>query len=168
MARNCPWNKCYFCPAHKGEKFSLRTEKEVLGEIGLLAEAPGAELVKTVFLQDADALIIPAEKLAVLLRAVRQAFPGLERITAYARSATLCHRDVSALKTLKEAGLTRIHVGVESGSDEVLEAIKKGVSAAHRTDKRPQDEPFIRARGQPAARSRPPARHHRPLPGADP
>lgn len=134
MARNCPWNKCYFCPAYKGEKFSLRTEKEVLGEIGLLAEAPGAELVKTVFLQDADALIIPAEKLAVLLRAVRQAFPGLERITAYARSATLCHRDVSALKTLKEAGLTRIHVGVESGSDEVLEAIKKGVSAAQQLD----------------------------------
>jgi len=130
LVRNCPWNKCLFCPAYKGEKFSLRCEKEILAEIALLAAEPGAEAVRTVFLQDADALIMPAEPLAAVLRAVRRAFPGLERVTAYARSATLCLREVGALKVLKEAGLTRIHVGVESGSDETLAFVKKGVTAA--------------------------------------
>lgn len=134
VVRNCPWNKCLFCPAYKGEKFSLRDPGEILAEIEALAGQPGAERVKTVFLQDADALILPAAKLAEVLRGLRRAFPGLERVTAYARSATLCHRDAAALKTLKEAGLDRIHVGVESGSDETLEFIKKGVSAAQQLD----------------------------------
>ena len=54
------------------------------------------------------------------------ALPILERITTYARSHTLVRRSVDDLKELREAGLTRVHVGMESGCDAVLEDIQKG------------------------------------------
>lgn len=134
VARNCPWNRCHFCPAYKGEKFSLRGMEEIEAEISQIASEPYAGLVKTVFLQDADALIMPVEKLVTVLGHIRRALPGLERITAYGRSGTLVRRKVSDLGRLREAGLTRIHVGLESGSDEVLESVHKGVTAAQQLE----------------------------------
>ncbi len=85
--------------------------------------------MKSVFLQDANSLVMKPEQLLEVLRHLRMRFPGVERITSYARSHTLARMKDADLKALREAGLNRIHVGLESGADEVLEMTRKGVTA---------------------------------------
>ena len=129
VTRNCPWNQCLFCPAYKGVKFSKRTVEEVRKDIDSMAnelrDYPG---VKTAFLQDADSLILPADDLIAILDHLKERFPKIERITTYARARTLSHKSVDDLRRLKQAGLTRIHTGMESGSTRVLKMIKKGMT----------------------------------------
>ena len=129
VTRNCPWNQCLFCPAYKGVKFSKRTVEEVKKDIDSMAnelrDYPG---VKTAFLQDADSLILPTDDLIAILDHLKERFPKIDRITTYARARTLSHKSVDDLRRLKQAGLTRIHTGMESGSTRVLKMIKKGMT----------------------------------------
>ncbi len=84
---------------------------------------------KTVFLQDADTPIMPTDQLVEVIRYLREVFPGIERITSYARSKTISRKKPEELSQLRRAGLARLHVGMESGDDEVLKYIDKGVTA---------------------------------------
>ncbi|MDY6931295.1 MAG: radical SAM protein [Halobacteriota archaeon] len=84
---------------------------------------------KTVFLQDANSLIMRTPQLVEVIRYLKETFPSIERITSYARSQTLAKKSIEELTDLKVAGLTRVHVGLETGDDELLEFIKKGVSS---------------------------------------
>jgi len=129
VTRNCPWNQCIFCPAYKGVKFSKRTPEEVKKDIDSMAdEFRGYASVTTAFLQDADSLILTVEDLVAVLDYLKEKFPKIDRITTYARARTLSHKSVDDLKRLKQAGLTRIHTGMESGSARVLRMIKKGMT----------------------------------------
>ncbi len=127
VTRNCPWNQCLFCPAYKGTKFSRRTVDEVKKDIDNMVRDYEGYPVKTAFLQDGDTLVLKTEEVLEVLRYIKLKFPSIERVTSYARAPTLRKRSVDELKQLKEAGLTRIHVGMESGSDKVLKMIKKGI-----------------------------------------
>jgi radical SAM superfamily enzyme YgiQ (UPF0313 family) len=84
---------------------------------------------RTVFLQDADTLIMKASQLTEVIKYLKQLFPSITRITSYARSKTISHKTSEELKGLNEAGLTRLHVGLETGDDELLKLIDKGVTA---------------------------------------
>lgn len=84
--------------------------------------------MESVFIQDANSLIIKPPDLISILLHLRKRFPGIKRITSYARSHTLARINDEDLTAFKEAGLNRIHVGLESGSDEVLKMVKKGVT----------------------------------------
>ena len=129
VTRNCPWNQCLFCPAYKGVKFSKRTVEEVKMDIDSMAdELRGYSGARTAFLQDADNLILPVDDLVAILDYLKQKFPKIDRITTYARARTLSHMSVDDLKRLRQAGLTRIHTGMESGSTRVLQMIKKGMT----------------------------------------
>ena len=130
VVRNCPWNRCSFCPAYKREKFSLRKTEDVIAEIEQWASEAGQSKVSTAFLQDGDSLIVPVESLLIILETIRKRLPSVTRITAYARSRTILQRPVEVLKKLREAGLSRIHIGIESGCDEVLEFVNKGATSA--------------------------------------
>ena len=85
---------------------------------------------KTVFLQDGDSLLLPVSQLIHILNLLKEKLPTVSRVTTYARSRTILRRSVDELKKLKKAGLNRIHVGLESGNDEVLNFMQKGVTAA--------------------------------------
>jgi hypothetical protein len=85
---------------------------------------------QTAFLQDADTLIMKSDDLIEVLCYLREKFPGINRVTSYCRSRTASHKSVEDLKRIREAGLVRIHIGLESGSDEVLKFVRKGVTAA--------------------------------------
>ncbi len=85
---------------------------------------------QTAFLQDADTLIMKSNDLIDVLCYLREKFPVISRITSYCRSRTASHKSVEDLRRIREAGLVRIHIGLESGSDEVLKFIRKGVTAA--------------------------------------
>ena len=128
VTRNCPWNKCVFCPAYKGTKFSLRTVEEVKKDLDIMAQEYQGYPVRTAFLQDGDTLVLKTEDVLEILLYIKQKFPAMERVTSYARATTLRKKSVAELKQLKDAGLTRIHVGMESGSEKVLKLINKGIT----------------------------------------
>jgi radical SAM superfamily enzyme YgiQ (UPF0313 family) len=84
--------------------------------------------LQSVFLQDADALVLRTGRLMEILNHLRAAFPGITRITSYSRAKTVSRKSPDEWKALRAAGLNRIHVGMESGADEVLTLMNKGVT----------------------------------------
>ncbi|MCX5805232.1 MAG: radical SAM protein [Proteobacteria bacterium] len=128
VTRNCPWNQCVFCPAYKGVKFSRRTVEEVKSDIDSMVKEFAGYPVRTAFLQDADSLLMKTEALLEIIQYLREKFPSIERITSYARAPTLRRKSVEDLIKLREGGITRIHAGMESGSEKVLKMIKKGIT----------------------------------------
>ena len=85
---------------------------------------------ENVFLQDGNSLVMPTAKILEILNYLKANFPGIKRITSYARSQTLALKTIDELKQLHEAGLSRLHVGLETGYDALLQYMKKGVTAA--------------------------------------
>lgn len=84
---------------------------------------------KNVFIQDANSLAMKADVLVDALKYLKETFPTIDRVTSYARSRTLARSvSVENLKRMREAGLTRIHVGLESGHDPLLAYINKGAT----------------------------------------
>lgn len=84
--------------------------------------------MESVFIQDANSLIIKPSDLIEILKYLKKRFPEIKRITSYARSQTVSRMKDEDLRAIGEAGLNRIHIGLESGSDEVLKMVKKGVT----------------------------------------
>jgi len=84
--------------------------------------------MRSIFLQDANSLIMKPDDLVFVLEYIKKCFPDVDRITSYARSHTIVRIKQPDLKRIAEAGLNRIHVGMESGSDTVLKKINKGAS----------------------------------------
>lgn len=83
---------------------------------------------RAVFLQDANNLILKADDLVEMLNYLNRSIPEISRITTYSRSQTIARQDLDDLKRVREAGLDRVHVGLESGNDVVLKMMKKGVT----------------------------------------
>jgi hypothetical protein len=169
FTRNCPWNRCTFCPVYKGRQFSRRSLEEIKGDIDTAAEicqelgafssslGYGGTITRevlekvftsarfndfyrqaavwlymgkgSVFIQDANSFVLPAHVLAEAVRHLKRKISGVERITSYARSSTLAKMSVAELGEIRKAGLDRIHIGMESGSDRVLKKVQKGVDA---------------------------------------
>jgi radical SAM superfamily enzyme YgiQ (UPF0313 family) len=84
---------------------------------------------RRVFLQDANSLIIRPQELIEVLTYLKETFPTIETITSYARSKTCAQRSFEELRELKEAGLSWLFVGIESGCDETLNYMQKGVTS---------------------------------------
>lgn len=131
VTRNCPWNRCEFCTVYKGATFSRRSVDEVKEDIERAAKFYGdyRYAFTTTFLQDADALQMPAPRLAEVIATLKERFPRVTRITAYGRGKTLAKRTVEDLRSLSEAGLSRIHMGLETGCDPLLAFMQKGATA---------------------------------------
>jgi radical SAM superfamily enzyme YgiQ (UPF0313 family) len=83
--------------------------------------------MRSIFLQDANSLVIKPDSLIRILRHLRSCFPWVARITSYARSHTVARISDDHLQQMRDAGLNRIHIGLESGSDAVLRMVRKGV-----------------------------------------
>lgn len=161
VTRNCPWNRCKFCRAYKGQRFELRSVVEVkqdilavkaiqdklgdyAGRSGTIEAARDGESSMAVrevanwlygggvsaFLQDANTLIMPADDLGEVIRFLKQTLPSITRVTTYSRSNTAAKRTIEELSRLREAGLSRIHIGLESGYDPLLAFMDKGATAA--------------------------------------
>ncbi|MFC1935013.1 radical SAM protein [Chloroflexota bacterium] len=85
---------------------------------------------KNVFLQDANTLIMRTNDLVEVIKCMKETFPSVERITSYGRSKTAARKSPEELIALRGAGLSRLHIGLESGCDALLEYMEKGVTAA--------------------------------------
>lgn len=86
--------------------------------------------MESIFLQDANSLVIKAEDMTRILKYIREQLGDVGRITSYARSHTVARISDENLKAFEDAGLNRIHIGMESASDEILTRVKKGADKA--------------------------------------
>ena len=84
---------------------------------------------KTAFLQDANSMIMRPHEFVDVLQHLRRTLNTLTRVTSYTRSKTLAQRKLEELIAIREAGLDRIHVGLETGDDELLKIVRKGVTS---------------------------------------
>jgi radical SAM superfamily enzyme YgiQ (UPF0313 family) len=143
VMRGCPWNYCTFCAAYKGypRKDIIRPVAEVKGDIDELRVAvdnlhgQGYEgEPRTAFLADSNAIVVKTEGLIEIVRYLYGVFPSLERVTSYGRAKTVLSKKLAELRRLREAGLTRLHLGLESGDDEVLRRVRKGATAQEMID----------------------------------
>ena len=127
VTRGCPWNRCTFCSMYKTERFQIRPIEAILQDIET-AKDLYPDRVKTVFLGDSNSLVVPKEKLVRILHALHAAFPRIARVTSYARAKTLLKKTGTDLLEIRQAGLTRLHVGLETGDPELLREIEKGAT----------------------------------------
>lgn len=123
----CSYNECAFCAMYRDKRFRIRKPDELLAEIDWAREHAGP--VRKVFLADGDALIARPAFLHTLLDALREAFPNLSRVSCYASPQALQVRTVAQMSELREAGLSLYYLGIESGDDQVLAELTKGVTA---------------------------------------
>ncbi len=125
--RGCPWNRCTFCSMYKDVKFEVRDVEEVQADIETAKDLYG-DHVRTVFIGDSNSLVMKTGRLVQILNTLCGSFPHVERVTSYARAKTLVKKTPEDLGKIRRAGLTRLHVGLETGDGDLLQAIGKGAS----------------------------------------
>jgi radical SAM superfamily enzyme YgiQ (UPF0313 family) len=129
----CPHNKCTFCMVYKkGPPYKVRPVKEIEEDIDEAGRIYGPG-VRTVFFPAGNTIAMPTDELAHICAYAHSVFPALDRITTYGSSRYIYKKGKDGLRKLKENGLMRIHVGLESGDDAVLRFIKKGTDSVEQT-----------------------------------
>ncbi|MBN2898986.1 MAG: radical SAM protein, partial [Clostridia bacterium] len=124
----CAHNACVFCSMYKEKQFRARPTEDILEDI---AEARSFyPFVKRIFLADGNALALSMDRLKPILESIKETYPECERIGVYGAPMDILNKSVEQLKELKRLGLGIIYLGLESGCDDVLTLMKKGVSAA--------------------------------------
>jgi len=123
----CPHNKCAFCTMYKDTRFRVRPAEDVVEDLDMALETYGPD-VRSIFLADGNCAILSTRRLVYIGRAAAERFPHLERITVYGSAKFLVKKSKEEWQQIAQAGITRIHSGLESGDAETLAAIKKGVT----------------------------------------
>jgi radical SAM superfamily enzyme YgiQ (UPF0313 family) len=125
----CPHNKCAFCGMYQDKNFRIRPIADIKEDL-LMARKYYGDLVESIFFPDGNTIIMKTDQLADILNYAGELFPHLKRMTVYGSAKFLAFKSFQELRLLREAGLSRIHSGMESGDDEVLCRINKGFTAA--------------------------------------
>ncbi|EES90468.1 B12-binding domain-containing radical SAM protein [Clostridium botulinum C] len=123
----CSHNKCTFCNMYKDRNFKIKSLDEVFEDLELSRKY--YKYVRRIFLADGDALILKTENLEKILMKIKELFPECERVSVYGTPADILRKSEEDLIKLKKLGLDIIYIGVESGSDEVLKDVNKGVTS---------------------------------------
>jgi radical SAM superfamily enzyme YgiQ (UPF0313 family) len=122
----CSHNKCIFCPAYKAKQFRIKSLKEIKEDID---EAHSyTQYCRRVFLADGDALIIPQPRLLEILNYLNEKFSKLQRIGIYGNAKSILRKSVDELREIKKNKLGIIYLGIESGDEETLKNVHKGIT----------------------------------------
>lgn len=121
----CSHNQCTFCGMYKDKRYHIRTLEEIKEDIAMAKIHYGD--CEKVFLCDGDAIAIDTETLLEILRTLREAFPSLRHVGSYVGPQSTLGKSMDELKALRAAGLGKAYIGVETGDDDLLKKIKKGV-----------------------------------------
>ena len=124
----CSYNRCTFCAMYQEKRFRTRKLEDLQQEIVWAKDRYGQ--VRKVFLADGDALVARPDYLHGVLASLSEHFPDLQRVSCYASPQSLAVRSVEQMAALREAGLTQYYLGIESGHDQVLADLNKGVDSA--------------------------------------
>lgn len=131
--------RCYFCTSHVFDKtvpekhFHIRPVEDVLEDIRIAQDQYGKSVEK-IFLLDSNALIIKTPDLLRIVKACYQAFPGLKQVSCYACCGDILRKSNEELVQLRQAGLTLVFLGLESGDQQVLDLMNKGVAVADQVE----------------------------------
>jgi len=128
VADGCPHNACAFCAMYRGVPYR-EYDRQTLERSLALAAATSPQ-ARRFFLADGDVLAMPAQKLSDILEGLRNTFPLFSRVTCYASGQALAGKSDEDLRRLRRQGLHTVYLGLESGSEPVLELMRKGGSAA--------------------------------------
>ena len=124
----CSHNQCAFCGMYKDKKYRVRRLREILDDIRMAKDYYGD--VEKVFLCDGDAIAIETETLLQIIQALYAAFPSLRHVGSYVGPQSTLTKSPDELRVLRSAGLTKAYIGVETGDDELLKKVHKGVGRA--------------------------------------
>lgn len=124
----CPHNKCSFCSMYKKTRFRIRPVQDIKEDL-LAARDYYGKYIESIFFPDGNTIIMKTEQLLEIFNYANELFPELERITVYGSARFVNKKSVEDLRRLKEAGLKRLHMGMESGDDIVLQKINKGTNS---------------------------------------
>lgn len=122
----CSHNKCTFCDMYKEKRFHLRKLEDVLEDFNIARRQ--YRYIERVFLADGDALIRKTEDLAAILKHIRKVIPECRRVTSYGSPKSILTKSPEDLALLHSLGLEMIYLGLESGNEQVLKHINKGVT----------------------------------------
>jgi len=124
----CPHNRCTFCLVYKdGIPYKVRDVKDIKEDMQEAADDFG-EHVTTLFFPAGNTIAMDTDDLSQICKFAYTIYPNLERITVYGSSQYIYKKGLEGMRQLAEAGLSRIHVGLESGNDKILKRIKKGIT----------------------------------------
>lgn len=129
VTRGCHWNKCYFCDLYKKYRFSRRKYEEIESDLIAASISPDAQKYNTCFLQDGDAFVLNTDFILHVLEAIHKYLPNIKYITTYSRADSIARKSIQDLKILKDAGMTHLYCGMETGSDEILKMVNKGFNS---------------------------------------
>lgn len=124
----CSHNRCTFCGMYKDKKYRIRSLDEIKTDIKMAREHYGD--VEKVFLCDGDAIAIETSILLEILDELYSSFPSLRHVGSYVGAGSTLKKDLSELAALRAAGLTKAYLGVETGDEQLLQDIHKGVNYA--------------------------------------
>lgn len=125
----CPHNRCTFCMVYRdGPPYRVRGVAAIKADMQEAADSHGAH-VRTLFFPAGNTIAMKTADLAAICRFGWKIFPNLQRITVYGSSRYICRHGAEGMRRLAEAGLSRIHVGLETGDDQVLKQIRKGADS---------------------------------------
>ena len=124
----CPHNRCTFCTMYKTTHFRIRPVEDIKEDL-LAARNYYGNRVQSVFFPDGNTIFMRTSQLVEIFEYTRELFPELQRITVYGSARFVNRKSEEELKQLHAAGLNRVHMGMESGDDVVLNRIKKGVTS---------------------------------------
>jgi radical SAM superfamily enzyme YgiQ (UPF0313 family) len=124
----CSHNRCTFCGTYTDKPFRVRPIEEVLEDIAMAQSL--APDTRRVFLADGNALVLNTERLVAILDAMAAAFPLLRRVGIYASARDILGKTDVDLARLQQRKLEIVYLGLESGSDEVLRRVRKGITGA--------------------------------------
>lgn len=123
----CSHNHCIFCGMYQSKKFQVRKIEEIKREMDMFATRYSN--IDKIFLADGNALTAPTEFLVEILDYIREKFPRCQRVSCYATHIDIRKKSLEDLQLLASKGLTLLYLGVESGDDETLKFIGKGINA---------------------------------------
>lgn len=123
----CSHNKCTFCSMYRSKQFKARKFEDIQQD--LISARQEYPLVKRIFLADGDALILGMDRLVPILEEIQKLFPECQRIGIYGTSKSIRNKSEENLKKLYDLGIKIVYMGLESGDNEILEAIDKGERA---------------------------------------
>ncbi|MFB0521929.1 MAG: radical SAM protein [Desulfatiglandales bacterium] len=128
----CSHNKCTFCGSYKDKRFRIKDNDVILSDI--LFASRYMRNQERVFIMDGDALIIPYPRLMWVLERIREHLPWVRRVGLYANTKGIRMKREEELIRLKEMGLGIIYMGIETGDDQTLEAVRKGADSQRALD----------------------------------
>lgn len=122
----CAHNRCTFCTMYKDKIFRIRPVNDILRDFREAADRWGNQ-IRRIFFADGDALVMKTEELLKIMEYAFRCCPNAERISSYGTPADILRKTDDELKCLAQAGLRLVYMGAESGDDQVLKEICKGV-----------------------------------------